>query len=316
MSSRWLVLIALVPLLCVACTGTTIKFERTIEQTALVAPPSGPAAKGQTLEKGEVSLEGSYQSTPVFTSDHSRHEGETGEIIMQHLFRGRVGIGSRHLQMGLSGAYANAAFGDPVAEDSQVDELETTNIFRFGADMRIPIVRKSVVFGLLFEGEIGNLPYKRSIYERASLLTDYSGPDDWWNYDDAKERVLGERASEEQFNEFYLFVRAGLFADVPINELVALNVGALVQNQPNFFGSTVVTEYCEIYTGGCACIGEDPDDVPPYSTELVGTLFAALSVHLDQLELVAQVFGHPLSSNYDVVERAPFGGDLGVRLVF
>ena len=300
----------------VGCTATTVTYERTIEQSGLVMPPGGPIG-GRTLESGEVALEATYRGSAFFSSDYSRYEGENGNIVLNHMARGRLGIGNSLGQLGFSLAYANGSLGDAIADDVRVDdEIEDQHALTFAMDSRFRLTQWEggrYKLGLLLEGGLSKLPYQRSIYEQVFVETTTYG---WWSEPTTKSQVLGSRLSFEQDFSLVPQFAGGLYGEAQLNDELAIVGGAMMQTFPVFFGSKVVTETCEFSSTAIDCYGEDPDDISPWDWSGLTTLFASVSYRINRLEVIGQLYGHPLGMGSESNESSPLGGELTLRLVF
>lgn len=313
-------LIAVVAVAAAACTQTkTVEIEYTVEQTGLVPAPRGPHGAGPVLEAGEVSLEGSYVGATAFSSEKSRYEGATGNVVINHAAAARFAVGLGKAEIGFDAEMMSTKWGVSVPDDTNADNVDADVMFRLGPQARAYIVGDNAGgLGFLGSLSVASLPYHRAVYQKRYLTEwRYDGQPNWWEFPEGKRSLLGERTIDQHDVAWYFFFQAGLFGTIGITEDLFVQLGMMFQNQPEFFGTKVLSQTCTQYSNQTSsCSGDDPSDLPPTETEFLGTAFASISYRLGMLVLVGQVFGHPVASDYEMVEHTPFGGDFTVRLVF
>ena len=295
----------------------TLTIYRTVEQTALVTPPSGPHGKGKMLERGDIALEGGYTGAPVIPSDESRYEGQSGHEVAQHTFHGRLAFAARWIEFSFEAQYTHGDLGAEIASDTSSKDIGDENVFRVGFNIRAIFAgNRDMGFGGLWETSVGNIPYYWRVYERA-YLTVNEHSEGWWDVPESRTTMLGSLIYEKREREIYPFFRTGLFGTISPVSPLNITFGALVQNQPRFFGVEKVREVCHYYESGLAdCHGETLEDIDTYKSELIFSLFASVSLRLGAVTLIGQLVGHPISTDQELVRETPFTFDLSARINF
>lgn len=290
--------------------------EYTIEQRGLVPAPGGPKGVGSMLKGPRVALEGGVSGSPVFRSDDSRYQDESGDVVANTSAFGRLiyAVGE-YFEMSFSGEYAREELATQIAKDREQPALGRRYMTRFGPGLRWLFYKgEEVSFGGLAEAEFASLPYSRTVYAR-SFITQGADPDtNWWDNDTLRTQYLGEEVSSKRDEEDFIFGRLGLFLTGPLSETLSLGFGVLMQSYPHFFGVRTAVQQCDIYASGTElCSGDEPDDIPPLKSTTLNTAYVWLSDELDQnTTLTAQLYGHLGGDS----GHMPFGGAVSLRYAF
>ncbi|MCA9631214.1 MAG: hypothetical protein KC766_26310 [Myxococcales bacterium] len=290
--------------------------EYTIEQRGLVPAPSGPKSVGSMIKGRRVALEGGVSGSPVFRSNDSRYQDESGDVVANTSAFGRfIFAAGDHFEVSFSGEYAREELATQVARDREQPRLGRRYTMRFGPAMRWLFYKgEDVSFGGLAEAELASLPYSRTVYAR-SFLTQGTDPDtNWWESDTLRTQYLGEEVSSKRDEEDFLFARLGFFLSGPLSDSLSLGFGVLMQSYPHFFGVRTAVEQCDVFASGTElCSGDEPEDIEPLESSTLNTAFLWLSEELDQhTTLTAQLYGHLGGDS----GHMPFGGALSVRYAF
>jgi hypothetical protein len=303
-----------------ALTVDSIEIERTVEQNALVPAPTGPRATGPLADRGRPALEVGYSFDPVASSGRSHFQGERGDVVVEHMFRGRVAVGlGEAFELGLHVEVGNARFGHSIAADGQID-APGRRFGRVGPSVRVlaPVGGRARL-GAVFELELASIPFFVEVFERAwkSTTTVAVGHHPWWFDLDRREEFLGQRTLSNRSSVFVPMVRTGLQLGIDLSPRAMLMLGFVGQNVPSFRGASRQTIRC---VGDDAitperCAAAHPIRGPYLRHELVGTVFAALSVRMGHVVALAQLAGHALASQ-SIQAATPVSLDLGLRYQF
>ena len=299
---------------CVTPTRS-VTYQRTIEQTALVPAPSGPQASGPIIEAGKVAIEGGATLNLSRQGDGNRYKNnDAGNISVDTFMWGRLAGGViEGVDVGIGFEYGNAKWGSTAyASDTHIDQLQSHHVWRVGPQLRgIFAGDRSLGIGGLVEFDLGTIPYRRTVYEKAFVTEFDGGVAD-------KTFFLGADLDDGFDSEFYFFARAGLFGAAQIAGFHII-LGGLLQNQPEFFGAKRADLVCTYYEGSArepSCDGvEDTDDVDSYRSELLVTLYLTLAYELGPVTLILQSFGH-VASGGDINRHTMAGFDMGARVSF
>lgn len=290
--------------------------EYTIEQRGLVPAPSGPKGAGSMIKGHRVALEGGVSGSPVFRSNDSRYQDESGDVVANTSAFGRlIYAAGERFEVSFSGEYAREELATQIAKDREQPRLGQRYMTRFGPGLRWLFYKgEEVSFGGLAEAEFASLPYSRTIYAR-SFITQGADPNtNWWDNDTLRTQYLGEEVSSKRDEEEFIFGRLGLFLSGPLSQSLSLGFGILIQSYPHFFGVRTAVEQCDIYASGTElCSGDEPDDIDPLESNTLQTAFLWLSEELDaHTTLTAQLYGHLGGGS----GHMPFGGALALRYAF
>jgi len=319
---------ALLATSALACVSArTVVTERTIDQVAFVPAPSGPHAAGAPLPADSVALEGAVTVHQV-NAGLSRAEGETGHVVASTAGRGRAVIGANeHTELGVSAEYSSLSLGTPVASDTRKGDLQHRDAWRFGSQLRVHTGDARYRIGGLLELELAAIPTTRTVTETRTTyyyddptgdLVEGEAPD---STPEARQPSLIVRDPTRTDTDPSLTLipqaRLGFFFTTFLADTLSLTTGGLVQNQPLFFGSrrqdgTCFYDVGELTTNDCDGT-RDADDIPRYRNVGIVTLFAALSVNLDPITLIAQLHGN-VAGDARIIGATPMGGELVLRL--
>ena len=309
--------------LSIGCSARTVVTQRTIDQVALVPAPSGPHSTGVPMREGKVALEGGLSVNQV-NEGGMRSDGQSGHVVVANAGRGRVVFGANeNIEVGFSAEYHGLEFAQPIANDTNPDELVDEDVWRIGTQLRFHGGDANVRIGGLFELEFAEVPYTRYIEETNTVHyydDNYVGDDPDGNpiYERENVDVVEHPTTTETQTNVALvpYVRLGFFVSTRLSERFAFTGGALLQNQPVFFGSRRQDGVCYYERGELVsddCQGtKDADDVAPYRNKGIGTLFGALSVDLSPITLIAQFYGHVVG-DAKIIDATPYGGELILR---
>lgn len=283
-----------------SCGTFTTQTQSTIRQSGIVPGATAPMIPGSGPDAGKFSLSASAQGGLRGAGSG----GAGGSLVAD--------TGGR-LSMGYSGNWWGLAAGldvrprawmhggpNEATPTAFADELVfmPTLATRFR-----PVNTELFELGLVVELSVASVPFVRDI-ETSTVTTSSSGTSNPW----------GSRSADVGRTALVVF-RTGPTFSWKLGHGIALSTGFLIANQPYFEAETVVSRTCTTSGWNTDCSGSTADDVPVVSNAIALVPFFSPSVTFGHVQIIGQFFGN-FSSNPQLMETAPGGGELQARFLF
>jgi hypothetical protein len=298
-----------------ACSGTptrSVTHEMTLQQAALVPPPSGLTTIGPLPGAGRFSVEGTY-ATGVGDETAS---GDGGHVTLNHVIEARVAAGaSDFIEVGLGAEWASATWGTRRSSFIDLAPSTSTSYWRLMPGVRGVLARSELFeMGAGFDIGFGRLPLRRELHYEVTVV-------DYENGEPTTSTQIINRDRSQNAIAYYPYARLSFFGTVAPSGPLFGTLGLQLQNEPVFTNRAVQRVTCTEYDGiyfdpevACPELGDFGEFTVLHSA-FVATMALGVGGTIGPLTLTGQVHAH-LSGDEAISRVTPVGADIAARLTF